>query len=64
MREVDKATFYAAMGGKNVHPRIAPGARWPFRASWETPAREVLGETVDYVPEGEALQRTRYYLAY
>jgi len=55
MQEVDKDRFFATVGQLNVHPRPEP-----HRTYWETPTRELLGEsTPGYLGGSPA----RYWIA-
>lgn len=60
MKEVSKDEFFAVIGPQNVHPRIK--GTYPYTCHFETPSSEIRGKTVDYIPDGEALPKTRYYL--
>ena len=59
-REVTKDEFFRAMGPQDVHPSIQ--GRWPYTSNWNTRAGKTIGKTEDYLPEGSALTKTRYWL--
>ena len=60
-REVSKDTFFAAIGPLNVHPQIQPGP-WPYTSLFKLPSGRVMGKTVNFLPPGEALPKTSFWL--
>lgn len=60
MREVTKDEFFADIGKRNVHP--TPTGDWPYTSIFKTPEGHERGRIVDYLPEGQALTASRYYL--
>lgn len=59
-RLVTKDEFWAAIGNQNVTPR--PVGPWPYTSLFKTPAGQVRGKIEDYLPEGSALTKSRYWL--
>ena len=59
-KEVTHDEFFRVIGPQDVTP-VAVG-RWPYTSEWKTRQLRVIGKTVDYLPEGEALTKTRYLL--
>ena len=59
--EVTQDAFFARINGpEDIMPTIITG--WPYTSNWETRQRQVIGRTVEYLPEGKGLTETRYYL--
>lgn len=59
--EVSQAEFYAAIGPQNVTTAIVPGP-YPYTVEFITPARELRGRKVGYIPAGEGLAKYQYFL--
>ena len=60
-REVNKADFYKAIGPQNVTVTIVNGV-YQYTLEFTTPAREVRGRKVGYIPNGEGLAKHQYFL--
>jgi hypothetical protein len=65
MRQVAKEEFYKVVGPLNVHAQIQ-NSRWPYTSLWKMQDYrnngQIVGKTVDVVPEGKALAVKEYYL--
>lgn len=59
-KEVPQDEFYAAIGPQDAHPSIM--GKWPYTSLYKTRQGAVLGKAEDYLPEGSALTKTRFYL--
>lgn len=59
-KEVTKDEFHVSIGRQDVHPY--PVGRWPYTSEWRLRDGRVIGLTVDYLPDGEALTKCRYML--
>ena len=59
-KEVTRDEFFRVIGPQDVSP-VAVG-RWPYTSEWKTRNLRVIGKTVEYLPEGEGLTKTRYLL--
>lgn len=59
--EVTRDAFFARINGpEDIMPTIMTS--WPYTCDWVTRQRQIIGRTVDYIPEGRATTETRYYL--
>ena len=56
--EVSKDEFFRRIGDMDVTPY--PIGDWPYTSHWKTRRGDVVAKTVDYLPEGSALPKTRY----
>ncbi len=56
--EVSKDEFFRRIGDMDVTPY--PIGDWPYTSNWKTRMGDVVAKTVDYLPEGSALPKTRY----
>lgn len=60
--EVTAKAFYDRIGPLDVNPYIQPG-KYPYTSLWILRDwRTVIGKSVGFIPEGKALEETRYYL--
>lgn len=61
MRPVTRAEFFAAIGPRDVHPRIE--GNWPYTSRFLTRAGRVeVGRIVDTIPQGSAFPVSAYFL--
>ena len=58
--EVSREQFYRIVGKKNVHPRIV--GKWPYTSLFQDPHGMVHGKVEGFIPEGQALAESRYWL--
>ncbi len=59
-REVTKEEFFTAINGQDVSPY--PTGKWPYLSLFKTRSGHVWGKIEGYLPEGSALEASRYWL--
>ena len=57
--EVSKDELFRRIGSMDATPYPIVG-NWPYTSQWKTRRGDVVAMTVDYLPEGSALPKTRY----
>ena len=59
-REVSESEFYGAMNPLDVHPY--PTGDYPYTMMWRLRDQQIVGQSIDYRPDGSGLLQTRYLL--
>ena len=62
-RQVTKDEFFAAIGGRDVHPCIRR-MPWPYTSDWRLNRGHgpIVGRSEDHLLPASALTETRYFL--